>query len=112
MAAIIPPYLTFRQALQRGYLEVRSRAYMDAVKALPCVACNAPADDPHHLYGVGYRGAATKSPDIWAIPVCRRCHDELHHDVPAWESRYGSQFEFACLTFLRLWADGIIGVTT
>ena len=103
---IIPPHFTFRQALQRGFVEVRSRPYMDAVKRLPCVACNAPADDPHHPHGVGFRGAGTKTPDLWVIPLCRKCHDELHYDVHAWEQRYGSQFEFVALTFLRLWTEG------
>lgn len=98
----IPPYLSFREALARGYVErMESRAYMDWVKGLRCVACNAPADDPHHPHGAGFKGMGTKVPDWWVIPMCRPCHDELHHDVTAWEEKNGSQFEHVALTLLQ-----------
>jgi hypothetical protein len=99
---IIPPYLTFKQALSSGYVErMESRAYMDWVKRLRCVCCNAPADDPHHPHGAGFKGMGTKVPDWWVIPLCRGHHDELHHDVAAWEEQYGSQYEHVALTLLQ-----------
>jgi hypothetical protein len=110
----IPPGLSFREALKLGYASVRSEKYMAAVRALPCCVCDAPApSDPHHPHGAGYKGAGTKSPDIWTIPLCRAHHDELHASVPEWEEKYGSQFEFVCVTFAQLWATGDItlGVT-
>jgi hypothetical protein len=55
---------------------------------------------------VGYRGTGTKSPDIWAIPLCRQHHDELHADRPAFESKYGTQYELVALTFAALWLRG------
>jgi hypothetical protein len=98
----IPPYMTFRDALVRGYVErMESRKYMDWVKTLRCVCCNAPADDPHHPHGVGFKGMGTKVPDWWAFPLCRQHHDELHHDVAAWELEHGSQFEHVALTLLQ-----------
>lgn len=107
----LPHGMTFQRALRAGYAEVRSRGYMKAVKRLPCVVCDAPADDPHHPHGVGYKGMGTKVPDVWAIPLCRGHHDELHHDVRAWEAKYGSQYEHACLTFARLFWSGDVQVT-
>jgi len=106
-----PPRMTFKQALQGGFAEVRSRAYMKAVRKLPCCVCNAPADDPHHPHGVGYRGMGTKSPDVWVIPLCRGHHDELHKDVFDWESKHGTQYEHACLTFARLFWSGDVQMT-
>lgn len=98
----IPPYLSFREALVRGYVErIESREYLRWVKSLRCVGCNAPADDPHHAHGAGFKGMGTKVPDFWCIPLCRSCHDELHHDVAAWEQTHGSQFEHICLTLLQ-----------
>lgn len=95
----IPPYMTFREALVRGYTErIQDRKYMEWVKCLRCVSCGSPADDPHHPHGTGFKGMGTKVPDVWAIPMCRTCHDELHHDVHAWEEKNGSQFEHALLT--------------
>lgn len=85
---------------------------MDEVKKLPCVVCQAPADDPHHPYSMGYgfKGAGTKVPDIWTIPLCRGHHDELHHDPAAWEEKHGKQEFWALLTLTQLWHGGKIGL--
>lgn len=99
---IIPPYLTFKDAMARGMVErIESREYMNWVKSLRCCSCNAPADDPHHPYGTGFKGMGTKVPDWWVIPLCRNCHDNLHHDVAAWEDVNGTQFEHVALTLLQ-----------
>lgn len=104
---IIPPYLSFRGALSRGYVErMESRSYMDYVKTLRCVSCRAPADDPHHPHGAGFKGMGTKVPDYWVIPICRPCHDELHRDVQAWEDVNGSQFEHALMTLTQAVREG------
>lgn len=34
---------------------------------------------------------ATKAHDIFAIPLCRKHHNELHNDRRAFERKYGSQ---------------------
>lgn len=102
---LIPPHLDFRQALKRGYVgRIENRKHLDWVKTLPCVACGVPADDPHHIVSVGFKGMGTKTPDYWAIPLCRTHHDELHHNVKAWEEQHGEQIEHALLTLTRrLW---------
>ena len=103
----IPPGMTFREALQNGYRPIRTERYMALVRTLPCVICDAPPpSDPHHPHGVGYKGGATKAPDIWVIPLCRAHHEELHHDRVAWEEQYGPQFEYVAITFARLWCEG------
>ena len=105
-----PLSMPFKEVL-RNYDEIRSKAYMALVRDLPCCVCNRDGpSDPHHPHGVGYRGVGTKAPDIWCIPLCRQHHDDLHHDRREWEHRYGSQFEFASVTYANLWALGLIGI--
>ena len=103
----IPPYLTFSQALTRGYIpRMENRAYMNWVKTLNCVSCNRPADDPHHPYGIGLKGGATKVPDWLVIPMCRNCHDALHHNPDGWEDVHGQQIKHAAMTLLQAIHEG------
>ena len=57
---------------------VRSREYLDHVKGLDCCNCGAPADDPHHIVGVGEGGMGTKACDLLTMPLCRGCHTQMH----------------------------------
>ncbi|TDB57219.1 hypothetical protein C5467_11260 [Photorhabdus khanii subsp. guanajuatensis] len=61
------------------------------VKSQPCMCCERPADDPHHIIGHGQSGIGTKAHDLFTIPLCRECHNELHRDPKIWEQKYGSQ---------------------
>lgn len=48
-------------------------------RTMPCCACHKPApSDPHHLKTRGAGGD-----DSFCIPLCRFCHDALHHDGPS-----------------------------
>lgn len=106
---MIPPGLTFKQAIQKGYIKpIRNKAYTDWVKSLPCCVCGKQSDDPHHIIQAGYGGKGTKASDLWTIPLCREHHDELHKDVDAWEFAHGMQFEFVALTLLQAVHDGIL----
>lgn len=99
---IKPSYMTFKQALSNGALgRIECKAYTKWVKLLPCSVCNQEGCDPHHPHGAGFKGMGTKVPDWWVIPLCRTCHDELHHDVRAWEEANGSQYEHVALTLLQ-----------
>ena len=75
-ARIIPPQLSFEQALRLGYTgRIEARKYLDWLKGLACDTCGArPPSDPSHLDNA-FKGQSTKSPDYWAIPQCRACHD-------------------------------------
>ena len=83
-------------------------SYTKWVKQLPCVCCRQQADDPHHPYDVGFGGGATKVPDYWVIPLCRTHHDELHHNVAAWEERWGLQLFHTLMTLTRAIYAGIL----
>ncbi|MGK4327970.1 DUF968 domain-containing protein [Lonsdalea quercina] len=78
-----------RPKLQRW----ESEKYTGWVKTQECSGCRRPADDPHHIINQGLGGTGTKPHDLFVIPLCRRCHDELHRDVAGWERKHGSQVE-------------------
>ncbi|OSN08372.1 hypothetical protein AU510_04395 [Lonsdalea britannica] len=78
-----------RPKLQRW----ESEQYTRWVKTQECSGCRRPADDPHHIINQGLSGTGTKPHDLFVIPLCRRCHDELHRDVEGWEREHGSQVE-------------------
>lgn len=75
-ARIIPPGMSFPQALRRGYTgEIRLQAYLAWVKTLPCHQCGAhPPSDPSHPNF--YKSQTRKAPDPLALPECRQCHEE------------------------------------
>lgn len=77
---IIPPGMTFEQALRAGYAgRIDHEGYRRWLKTLPCDVCHAPApSDPSHLND--FKGAGTKSPIFLAIPECRPCHEEYERD--------------------------------
>jgi len=56
----------------------RNKEYLDWVKEQPCVITGLPADDPHHVIGVGEGGTATKACDLLCFPVIREEHGKFH----------------------------------
>lgn len=84
------------------------RDYLDWIKTQPCECCQQPSDDPHHLIGWGQGGMATKAHDIFAIPLCRKHHTELHNDRLTFERKYGSQPEMIIKVLDRAYALGVL----
>ncbi|NWC66025.1 DUF968 domain-containing protein [Cedecea sp. P7760] len=82
--------------------------YLKWVKTQPCEGCGSSADDPHHLIGHGQGGMGTKSHDSFAIPLCRKCHDELHRDQREFERKHGSQLVMLKNTLDRAFALGVL----
>ena len=107
----IRPYgMPFIEALRLGYLgRIEDRKYLDWVKTLPCVCCGQTGVDPSHFNGMNLSGGATKSPDYFAIPLCRLHHDLLHHDKQYFEETYGDQSYWAMLTLLQAIIEGFFG---
>ena len=59
------------------------------VKTLPCFMCGAPADDAHHLVGVGNMGGMGMTAPDWAtMPMCRGCHTMLHNTPEVWNLQW------------------------
>ncbi|EOK2419175.1 DUF968 domain-containing protein [Escherichia coli] len=76
-----------RQKPQREEMPVYTRW----VKTQKCMTCGNQADDPHHITGHGLGGMGTKADDLFVIPLCRKCHNELHAGVKDFEEKHGSQ---------------------
>nr|WP_275060980.1 DUF968 domain-containing protein [Escherichia coli] len=76
-----------RQKSQREEMPVYTRW----VKTQKCMTCGNQADDPHHIIGHGLGGMGTKADDLFVIPLCRKCHSELHAGVEDFEEKHGSQ---------------------
>ncbi|HAY0338491.1 TPA: DUF968 domain-containing protein [Escherichia coli] len=76
-----------RQKPQREEMPVYTRW----VKTQKCMTCGTQADDPHHIIGHGLGGIGTKADDLFVIPLCRKCHNELHAGVKDFEEKHGSQ---------------------
>lgn len=101
--------MSFERALQAGYVgRLEDARYLLWVAGLPCVCGCGGSGDAHHPYSVGFKGAATKVPDYWAIPMRRACHDELHRAVNAWEVRHGPQLQHSLMTLTQAIAEGAL----
>ncbi|UWS31963.1 DUF968 domain-containing protein [Erwinia pyrifoliae] len=85
-----------------------NQTYTRWVKTQPCAGCGRPADDPHHIIGHGMGGTGTKAHDLFVIPLCRCCHNELHADVAAFETKYGTQLALLFRFLDRVLAIGVI----
>ena len=84
----------------------RSKKYTDWVKTLDCCLCGAPADDPHHIIGIGgFGGTGTKAPDYMTMPACRGCHGRFPQEPELWPS----QWEHIVRTLHRAIQEGVFG---
>lgn len=63
-----PPEIHFR---------LRDKKYLAYVRSHPCLICGG-ASDAHHLTHAQPRGVSLKTGDQFAVPLCRRHHDDLH----------------------------------
>ena len=73
-ARILPPQLTFEQALRLGYTgEIRMPAYARWIKSLPCDHCGALGVDVSHPNF--FKSQTRKGPDPLALPECRDAHE-------------------------------------
>ncbi|WP_313683783.1 DUF968 domain-containing protein [Pantoea sp.] len=89
---------------------MKCETYTRWAKTRPCVCCNRPADDPHHIIGHGQGGMGTKAHDLFVIPLCRAHHDELHRNPGEFENKYGSQTELLLRFLDHVISIGVIGI--
>jgi len=83
-----------------------SKRYLAWVRCLPCVSCGAPADEAHHLIGLGLGGMGTKAPGWAVIPMCRGCHSTLHREPEEWDR----QWLWLMKTLKEAFAENVLGV--
>lgn len=89
----------------------RSSAYLAWVRSLPCANCGAVGcSHAHHRIGHG-RLATVKVSDMEAMPLCGRCHGELHNQGwRAWELGNRSQHRMIVETLLLALAMGVLAL--
>lgn len=116
MGAIYPPSLTFWQAMQKGYVRpIRCGAYLDYVRALPCVLCGGSAC-AHHLVGHGLKPVGGKVSDYLSFPLCNPHHSpqaagSLHHlGHDEWERQHGDQRVYVFQTLVQAIHDRFIAI--
>ena len=85
-----------------------SAAYLNFVRALPCVITGQPNACAHHLIGHGHSGMALKVHDFLTFPLSNAAHKELHDmGWKAWEAKHGSQLEFIINTLSKACGLGV-----
>lgn len=60
--------------------KIQNKAYLEWLMTKPCLYCNAPALEPHHIrwgYGDGKGSGNSKPDDYRAINTCWKCHRAL-----------------------------------
>ena len=86
------------------------RRYERYIKSLPCCHCHSQdCSTWHHAidYGNGVMGG--KAHWMMTMPMCWKCHDELHHEI-----RHGvdgavkAQLKYIEATLKRAIADGVV----
>jgi hypothetical protein len=83
----------------------RSPRYLAWVKTQPCVLTGAPADDAHHIIGLGHLGGmGTKAPDWAVMPVTREAHEEIHRNPDCWPH----QWEWVARTLGKAIEEGVL----
>ena len=57
----------------------RSARYLCSVRDQPCLSCGTPFSiHAHHLRHAERTGMGRKASDMWAVPLCSRCHHSCH----------------------------------
>ena len=70
----------------------RDRAHMAKVAQLPCVICSARPVQVHHV--IHGRHSQRRAPDTETIPLCFRCHTDLHSFPNAWKRQHGEDHSY------------------
>ncbi len=83
--------------------EKRYFAYVDS---LPCCHCKTTVGvTHHHIIGIGMGVMGGKAPHFAIMPLCLKCHAEVHRDTFAWRI---PQAMWLIETLSRAFADGVI----
>jgi hypothetical protein len=78
-----------KRAMGKPDARWRSDEYLAWVRTLPCVISGQPADEAHHIIGVGgYSGVGLTAPDWAAMPVTREAHREIHMNPELWPEQW------------------------
>ena len=85
---------------------LRDESYLRWVAMRPCCGCQAfPPNHAHHLRGIGkFGGAGLKPPDYLAMPLCLRCHSDIHQGRIA----LALQYDWVAHTLDAAFKEGVV----
>lgn len=59
---------------------IRNQKHLEFVRSKRCMTCfSLPQNHAHHLLTPNERGTGIKNGDNWAVPLCHKCHTDLHN---------------------------------
>tara|TARA_Y100000401_G_scaffold99849_1_gene88413 strand:- start:1177 stop:1479 length:303 start_codon:yes stop_codon:yes gene_type:complete len=59
--------------------KIESSKHLEKIRGMSCIICNSPPRcDPHHITYAEESGMGAKVGDNWTVPLCRKCHGDLH----------------------------------
>jgi hypothetical protein len=58
--------------------------YLQFVRTLPCSHCVNPETVAHHIIGIGMGAMGYKADDTATMPLCVKCHAEVHESPGDW----------------------------
>ena len=82
---------------------MKNRNHLKRVAKLPCVVCNSPEVQVHHVRNHAVSSAGKRASDWFSFPLCAIHHANLHDDIKFWEMRNGDQFRHVADTLQRLY---------
>lgn len=89
--------------------KLRSEAYLEWVRSLPCCGCGIVGRNHAH-HSIAYRHGSSKHSDLAAMSLCPACHACLHAGWPDWEAEYGAQWLHIFQTLDRAASMGVLVV--
>lgn len=95
---------------------IACEGYLAWIRCLPCAVCGSRfKSHAHHRIGHGRLGG--KTDDFEAIPLCHKCHNELHNnDEGGWEAferkHEWSQLDEVRETLLAACREGVLKLDT
>lgn len=83
-----------------------SKGYESWVRSQPCMLCDTPNAELHHIKGIGnFSGVGMKCSSILTMPACKGCHRLLHEHPEL----YGHQQTIWILQIInRALEDGVL----
>ena len=82
---------------------IRNERYLRWVKSLPSCISGLPADDPHHIIGMGRGKMGGKDCDLFTMPVTRLEHQLIHNSPKDYE-----QWKYVAMTLRQAVKEGVL----
>jgi len=102
LALPVVPKQTGKMRMSKG--PWRSPAYRKEIRSLWCLTCGTGAEEAHHVREMLPRSMGVRVSDEYVVPLCRKCHVELHkvNNATFWEKKGFNPLPW-CREYKALW---------